>query len=73
MRQSSEFYLNVAKKQQSLLEQFKRTSSWASIWIENKHSNKIEVSLPTLETKPNDENPYQNLFIGKQFWISFYI
>ena len=58
MRQSSEFYLNVAKKQQSLLEQFKRTASWANIWIENKQTNKIEVSLPTLETKADDENPY---------------
>jgi len=65
MRQSSEFYLNIAKKQQNLLEQFKRTSSNKDIGIKSKRCHKVEMSLPSLDTKPDEDNPYQNLFQSK--------
>jgi chromosome segregation ATPase len=64
MRQSSEFYLSIAKKQQNLLEQFKNTSKGANIGIRGNQKYKVEMSLPSLEAKIEDENPYQNLLQG---------
>lgn len=66
MRQSSDFYLNMAKKQQGLLEKFKRNASCSSLWFQHKHTVKAEMSFPSLETKADEENPYQNVMQGKQ-------
>lgn len=55
MRQSSDFYLKVADKQNSLLDQLRKTGSSSNIY------------LPTLDTsKQESENPYQNMSNGNQ-------
>lgn len=64
MRQSSDFYLSMAKKQQDLLEKYKRTPSWTNLSVQTKNIAKIEASLPSLDTKADEDHPYQNIFQG---------